>query len=201
MIDIFDPLQIPESFFGHRASLLERQAGEFGVRIKARWRSRVLLVTSYITRLDAPLPTPVVEDLVSLTLDLGPPGSGLRYITALRDFAARAMATERARPRDYERVEGAFGRVHLVRPFESVAACGVMRISDSATRCSLTCRACLRLALKFQTLAVDPLVSVVLRADELALAKNADRPSPAAPEAGVSNAGTSGAAEDLVESA
>ena len=115
VIDIFEPLQIPESFLGHRAPRLESQAGEFGVRIKARWRHRVLLVTSDITSLYAPLPMPVVEDLVSLTLDLSLPGTGLRYINALRDFAAHAKAAERARPRAYERVYGPLGRVHLVR--------------------------------------------------------------------------------------
>ena len=199
MIDIFEPLHIPESFLGHRAPRLERQAGEFGVRIKARWRSRVLLVTSEITSLDSPLPTPVVEDLAGLTLDLGPPGGGLSYITALRDFAAHAMAAERARPRAYERVYGPCGRVHLVRPFESVAACGVRRIVEGPSRCSITCKACAGLVLNFQTQAVDPLVSVVLRPDEVALAKKADRPRPAAPGAVASqDAATPDAAEVLV---
>lgn len=199
MIDIFEPLQIPESFLGHRAPRLERQAGEFGVRIKARWRNRVLLVTSNITSLDAPLPTPVVEDLVGLTLDLGPPGDGLSYIAALREFAAHAMATERARPRDYERVQGPFGRVHLVRPFEAVAACGARGFVEGATRSSITCRACSGLVLDFQAHAVDPLVSVVLRPDEVALAKKAGQPRPAAPGAVASqDAVTPGEAEDLV---
>lgn len=199
VIDIFDPLQIPESFFGHRAPRLERQAGEFGVRIKARWRSRVLLVTSDITSLDAPLPTPMVEDLAGLTLDLGPPGAGLSYITALRDFAAHAMATERARPRAYERVYGPFGRVHLVRPFESVAACGVRGIVEGPSRCSITCKACAGLVLDFQSHAVDPLVSVVLRPDEVALAKKARRLRLAAPGAGASpDVSTPGADEVLV---
>lgn len=183
MIDIFEPLQIPESFVGYRAHQLQLQAGEFGVRIKARWRNRVLLVTSNITSLDAPLPALVVEDLIALTLDLGPPGADLNYITALREFAAHAIATERARPREYERVEGHPGRVHLVRPFESVAACGVKGIVEGATRCSLTCRACAGLVLNFQTYAADPLVSVVLRPKELALAKEAGRPRPVDPRA------------------
>lgn len=202
VIDIFDALQIPESFFGHRAPRLEHQAGEFGVRIKARWRQRVLLVTSDITSLCAPLPMLVVEDLVSLTLDLGPPGTGLRYINALRDFAAHARAAERARPRDYERVQGPFGRVHLVRPFEAVAACGAKGFVEGATRSPITCRACAGLVLDFQAHAVDPLVSVVLRPDEVALAKKADRPRPAAPGAGASQeAATPDAAEVLVVSA
>ena len=199
VIDIFDPLQIPESFFGHRAPRLEHQAGEFGVRIKARWLSRVLLVTSDITSLDAPLPTPVVEDLAGLRLDLGPPGAGLSYITALRDFAAHAMAAERARPRNYERVHGPFGHVHLVRPFEAVAACGASGFVEGATRSSITCTACARLVLHFQSHAVDPLVSVVLRPDEVSLAKKADRPRPTAPGAGASqDAPTPDAAEVLV---
>ena len=199
MIDIFDPLQIPESFLGHRAPRLERQSGEFGVRIKARWLSRVLLVTSDITSLDAPLPTPVVEDLAGLTLDLGPPGAGLCYITALRDFAAHAMAIERARPRAYERVYGPFGRVHLVRPFESVAACGVRGIVEGPSRCPITCKACAGLVLDFQSHAVDPLVSVVLRPDEVALAKKAKRFRLAAPGAGASpDVSTPGADEVLL---
>ena len=199
VIDIFDPLQIPQSFFGHRAPRLEHQAGEFGVRIKARWLSRVMLVTSDITSLEAPLPTPVVEDLAGLTLDLGPPGAGLSYITALRDFAAHAMAAERARPRDYERVRGAFSRVHLVRPFEAVAACGARGFVEGATRSPITCRACAGLVLDFQAHAVDPLASVVLRPDEVALAKKAKRLRLAAPGAGASqDAVTPGEAEDLV---
>lgn len=199
MIDIFEPLHIPESFLGHRAPRLEHQAGKFGVRIKARWLSRVLLVTSDITSLDAPLPTPVVEDLASLTLDLGPPGAGLSYITALRDFAAHAMAAERARPLNYERVHGPFGRVHLVRPFEAVAACGVRGFVEGATRSSITCKVCAGLVLDFQRHAVDPLVSVVLRPDEVTLAKKASRLRLAVPRAGASqDESTPDAAEILV---
>lgn len=199
MIDIFDALQIPESFFGHRAPRLEHQAGEFGVRIKARWFSRVLLVTSDITSLEAPLPTPVVEDLASLTLDLGPPGAGLSYITALCDFAGHARAAERARPRDYERVHGPFGRVHLVRPFEAVAACGARGFVERATRSPITCKACAGLVFDFQRHAVDPLVLVVLRPDEVALAKKANRLRLVATGAGASqDASSPDAAEVLV---
>jgi hypothetical protein len=73
--------------------------------------------------------------------------------------------------RTYERVPGAFGRVHLVLPYESKAACGVQGISEAGSTFSLSCRSCLSLVRKYQIGAADPLVAVTLRADELLLAK------------------------------
>lgn len=198
MIDIFDALDIPASFLYFRADRLEQQAGEFGIRIKARWRDRVFLVTSDISLLRAPLPTPVVEDLIALTLDLGPPGKTFRYLPALKQFFAHAMAAERALPRPYERVPGSFGRVHLVRPFEATAACGAKGFVERAISSPITCRACVELVLKFQGQAVNPLVAVALLADEMALARKALGANPTAPEVG--DPGTvpkPGTAEDL----
>lgn len=202
MIDIFDPLEIPASFIGYRASRLEYQAGDFGVRVKARWRSRVLLVTSDITSLCAPPLMPVVEDLSGLTLELGPPGKGCRYLTALTDFATHVKAFHRSNFRVYERVPGPFGRVHLILPFESTAVCGAKGVVEPASLESISCRACAKLVLKFQTDALDPIVSVALRAEELALANKALFPDPPFPKNLDSHdAGRPGPAEDSAVSA
>ena len=166
MIDIFEPLQIPDGFLLYRADRLEKQAGEFGVQIKARWRDRVRLVTSDITQLSASLSVPVVEDLNSLILQLGPPSKTLRYMAALRDFAAHVRAAERAKHRSYERVKGPFGRVHLVMPFESTAPCGSRGFTEPATGYSLTCKTCIGIVQKYKANACDPLVFVDLRPDE-----------------------------------
>lgn len=168
MIEVWDPISLPSGFDFKRIGQLERQIGKFGVRIHARWSGRSDLVTSKIESLLAAPAHQAIPNYEQCTLELASGLSRDHYMHEIRKFADEVRRRATSGTVIYERVQDCSKRrVHLVRPFESVAICGKSAITLPNGRDDLTCKPCIRLALNHINRVPHPLESVELSIEEI----------------------------------
>ena len=168
MISVWDPIILPWGFDYKRAGMLKEATGPFGARIHAHWQNRNHLVTSKIEILVEAPAANSVADFEALTLSMAAGLSRDHYMHEISEFAHEAHRRALAGARPYERVwERRGGRTHLVRPYESVAACGRSGLNGPASNSSLTCKGCIREALRHIQRVPDPLEFVVLQPEEI----------------------------------
>jgi hypothetical protein len=168
MIAVWDPIALPAGFNWTRVAMLKRETGPYGVRMYAHWEDRSRLLTSRIELLTEALAENSLADYEELTLCLAAGLTSDQYRHEIAKFSSEVIrrALEGARP--YERVSDRLRwRVHLVRPFESIGACGVSGLFGPGTNASLTCKRCIRAVLKHVERVPDPLEFVELRPGEI----------------------------------
>ena len=168
MIPIWEPIGLPWGFNETRTETLVRESQPHGVKIYANWQSRSQLVTSRIELLDITQDESALADYERMTLSLAARLTRDSCMNEIRRFADEMLRRALAGSRPYERVrDSRRGRIHLVRPFESVGACGLVGISGPGRDDSLTCKSCIRIALSHVNRMPNPLEFVALREDEI----------------------------------